>query len=115
MATYSVNWAEGLPRETSMRRNRQHATKAAAVSTAVTLMLGAAVLGITTGGQAVAAADDPKFTIGMTNEVDSFNPFNGIEAESYEAWALMYDYMISWSEKDLSPAAEPRHLVGDDR
>ena len=39
----------------------------------------------------------------MTNEVDSFNPFNGIEAESYEAWALMYDYMISWSDKDMSP------------
>ena len=45
----------------------------------------------------------PTFTIGMTNEVDSFNPFNGIEAESYEAWALMYDYMISYSDKDMSP------------
>jgi peptide/nickel transport system substrate-binding protein len=39
----------------------------------------------------------------MTNEVDSFNPFNGIEVESYEAWALMYDYMISYSDKDMSP------------
>src|SRR6478735_9150182 len=40
------------------------------------------------------AAQDSKviFTVGMGNEVDSFNPFLGIEAESYEMWALTYDY-----------------------
>jgi peptide/nickel transport system substrate-binding protein len=43
------------------------------------------------------------FTVGMLNNVDSFNPFNGVEAESYEMWALMYDYMIRYSDKDMSP------------
>jgi peptide/nickel transport system substrate-binding protein len=50
-----------------------------------------------------AAADPVRFTVGITNEVDSFNPFLGIEAESYEMWALTYDYMISYSMEDMSP------------
>ena len=41
--------------------------------------------------------------MGLINEVDSFNPFLGIEATSYEAWALTYDYMITYSMKDMSP------------
>lgn len=43
------------------------------------------------------------FTVAFTQEVDSFNPFLGILAESYEMWALTYDYMIGWSMKDMSP------------
>jgi peptide/nickel transport system substrate-binding protein len=55
---------------------------------------------------AAAADDKPTFTIGMLGAVDSFNPFNGIVAESYEMWALMYDYMISWTPEDMSPSKE---------
>ncbi len=84
-----------------MRRHRMN--KTAAGSAALALLLGAAVWGTSSATQASAAEDAPTFTIGITNEVDSFNPFNGIEAESYEAWALMYDYMISYSDKDMSP------------
>ncbi len=89
-----------------MMSRRQRMTKTAAGSAVITLLLGIALWGTNQTAQAgvsSAAADDPTFTIGMTNEVDSFNPFNGIEAESYEAWALMYDYMISYSDKDMSP------------
>jgi peptide/nickel transport system substrate-binding protein len=54
---------------------------------------------------AAAAAGGRKvtFTVALTNDVDSFNPFLGIEAESYEMWALTYDYMIHYSMKDMSP------------
>jgi peptide/nickel transport system substrate-binding protein len=54
---------------------------------------------------ATAAGSDEKvtFTVALQNEVDSFNPFLGIEAESYEMWALTYDYMISYSMEDMSP------------
>ncbi|HSS67653.1 MAG TPA: ABC transporter substrate-binding protein [Nocardioidaceae bacterium] len=52
----------------------------------------------TTGG-----TDDLTFTVGITGSVDSFNPFNGIVAESFEMWALMYDQMITYSMKDMSP------------
>ncbi|HET6562409.1 MAG TPA: ABC transporter substrate-binding protein [Marmoricola sp.] len=51
------------------------------------------------------------FTVAMGNEVDSFNPFLGIEAESYEMWALMYDYLIGYSMEDMSPV--PTGLAED--
>ncbi|CAA9348470.1 MAG: Oligopeptide ABC transporter, periplasmic oligopeptide-binding protein OppA [uncultured Nocardioidaceae bacterium] len=57
-------------------------------------------------------AEEPTtFTVAMDNEVDSFNPFLGIEAESYEMWALMYDYLIGYSMADMSP--EPTGLAED--
>ncbi len=88
-----------------MTRTGLRSSRVTAAAAATTLLMGAALWGATTTAQAKSAqaADDATFTIGMTNEVDSFNPFNGIEAESYEAWALMYDYMISYSAKDMSP------------
>lgn len=47
--------------------------------------------------------DDPvRFTAAILNEVDSFNPFLGIEVESYEMWSLTYDYLIDFSVEDLS-------------
>ncbi len=52
---------------------------------------------------AQAAEEDRTFTVALLNEVDSFNPFLGIEAESFEMWALTYDYMISYSMEDMSP------------
>ena len=52
-----------------------------------------------------AAEDDPvTFGVALTNEVDSFNPFLGIEAASFEMWALTYDYLIGYSMTDMSPA-----------
>jgi peptide/nickel transport system substrate-binding protein len=70
-----------------------------------------AVLGIVAGLLSLApvhtagAADDKKvtFTVGLKNEVDSFNPFLGIEAPSYEMWALTYDFMVGYSMDDMSP------------
>ncbi len=61
------------------------------------------------GAPASSATEDASsapattFTVGILNNVDSFNPFLGVEAESYEMWALMYDYMIRYSMKDMSP------------
>ncbi|HEX5861953.1 MAG TPA: ABC transporter substrate-binding protein [Nocardioides sp.] len=53
---------------------------------------------------AQAAEDDPvTFSVALTNEVDSFNPFLGIEATSFEMWALTYDYLIGYSMTDMSP------------
>lgn len=68
---------------------------------------GPIALAMSAGGVVVSpqasAADPVVFTVGIGNEVDSFNPFLGIEAESYEMWALMYDQLITYSPKDMSP------------
>jgi peptide/nickel transport system substrate-binding protein len=49
------------------------------------------------------AADPVTFTVALTSDVDSLNPFLGVEANSYEMWALTYDYMVGYSMKDMSP------------
>jgi peptide/nickel transport system substrate-binding protein len=50
-----------------------------------------------------ASGDKVTFTVGLKNEVDSFNPFLGIEAPSYEMWSLTYDFMVGYSMDDMSP------------
>ncbi len=51
-----------------------------------------------------AAESDPvRFTVAYLNEVDSFNPFLGIEAESFEMWGLMYDSLTGYTMEDMSP------------
>ncbi|MEQ6900804.1 ABC transporter substrate-binding protein [Nocardioides sp. YIM 152588] len=62
-------------------------------------------LALAPAGPAQAADDDVTFTVGVLNEADSFNPFLGIEATSFEMWALMYDYLITYSMDDM--AVEP--------
>jgi peptide/nickel transport system substrate-binding protein len=73
---------------------------------ALTVALLLAAIGLSAGQPAGAAAeeDDVTFTVAILDEVDSFNPFNGYQAASYEAWALMYDYMVGYTMEDMSPA-----------
>jgi peptide/nickel transport system substrate-binding protein len=55
--------------------------------------------------QPAGAAKDPKtFTVAFVTDVDSLNPFLGVNAESYEVWAITYDLMVNYSMKDASPA-----------
>jgi peptide/nickel transport system substrate-binding protein len=58
-------------------------------------------------GSSPASAATPKvFTLGITEDVDSLNPFTGINAEAYEAWGMMYDYLIGYSQTDFSPVPD---------
>jgi peptide/nickel transport system substrate-binding protein len=87
----------------SGRGHARHRTRALA---ATSLLVPAALTGALlapTGSSAAPAEEKLTFTVGILNEVDSFNPFLGIEAESYEMWALTYDYMITYSMEDMSP------------
>jgi len=52
------------------------------------------------------AANPIVFTVGITEDVDSLNPFTGINAESYEAYQVMYNYLTGYSQKDFSPVPE---------
>jgi peptide/nickel transport system substrate-binding protein len=44
------------------------------------------------------------FTIGVTQDVDSTNPFTGVSAAAYEIYQLDYDFLIGYSETDFSAA-----------
>jgi peptide/nickel transport system substrate-binding protein len=84
--------------------HRRQRTRLVRLTAALTL-LGATVLPGAFGAPSQAAEDDPvTFIVGLTNEVDSFNPFLGIEAASFEMWALTYDYLVGYSMEDMSPA-----------
>lgn len=73
------------------------------VAAAALLLAGLApALAVAGSAPAHAADDQVTLTVGMTNDADSLNPFVGIEATSFEMWALEYDYLITYSTKDLS-------------
>jgi peptide/nickel transport system substrate-binding protein len=71
--------------------------------------LAAAALAVGPMGTSTATAADKgggkvTFTEAITGNVDSFNPFLGVEAPSYEMWALQYSYLVNYSMTDMSPA-----------
>jgi peptide/nickel transport system substrate-binding protein len=71
---------------------------------ALALVLGALL--VPAALQPAAGATTPAkvtFTVALTSDVDSLNPFLGVEANSYEMWALTYDYLVNYSMKDMSP------------
>lgn len=84
-----------------MRTRRNRRTSALAASA---LLLGGLAPGLATlTSPAQAADEDVTFTVAMLTDVDSFNPFVGIKATSFEMWALTYDYLIGYSMEDMSP------------
>jgi peptide/nickel transport system substrate-binding protein len=75
-----------------------------AATSALALGVGLATVGSLSMQPAGAADDEPvTFTVAFLDEVDSFNPFNGFQAPSYEMWAMMYDLMVGYSMEDMSP------------
>jgi peptide/nickel transport system substrate-binding protein len=88
-------------------RHERHRTPTRWAALVLSLGLAASPLALASGPAGASGASDAEdkltFTVALTNEVDSFNPFLGIEATSYEMWALTYDYMITYSMDDMSP------------
>ena len=92
------------------RRQRTRAAAVLASLCAVFLPLAAA---LATPAAAADGEEPTTFTVALLNEVDSFNPFLGIEAESYEMWALAYDYLVGYSMDGHVARAGAGHGVGD--
>ena len=85
-------------------RRRRHSRHRTPTRVLASLGIVASLLALSPAQHAGAADEDKvTFTLGLKNEVDSFNPFLGFEAPSYEAWALTYDYMVGYSMDDMSP------------
>lgn len=84
-------------RHRSVRRTRLLAAGAVLVASAAPALALA--------GPPAQAADeqDVTLTVAILTDVDSFNPFVGIKATSFEMWALTYDYLIGYSMEDMSP------------
>jgi peptide/nickel transport system substrate-binding protein len=81
------------------RNRKARRLEAAALTLAVIAALAAAPV----AGAQEQPAQKLTFTVGITTDVDSLNPFIGIVAESYEVYQVMYDYLVGYSQKDYSP------------
>ncbi|RYJ00425.1 MAG: ABC transporter substrate-binding protein, partial [Actinomycetales bacterium] len=69
------------------------------------VLLASVAPGLALAGPSAQAAEeeDTTFTVAILTDADSFNPFVGIKATSFEMWALTYDYLIGYSMEDMSP------------
>ena len=77
------------------------------VAVAAVLLAGAALPGtaVTAGaGMRAATGDKVTFTVGVTQDVDSLNPFTGIASASYEIYQLQYETLTDYAAKDFSAA-----------
>ena len=91
-----------LPAARSACGHGRHRTLAAL---GVALAFLAAALTPLTVQPATASDDEPVvFTVALSGDVETWNPFLGTVAESYEMWALFYDFMVAYSMEDMSPA-----------
>ena len=52
------------------------------------------------------------FTVGVTEDVDSLNPFTGIDAAAYEIYQLNYDTLTDYAQKDFSPVPRAGRELG---
>jgi peptide/nickel transport system substrate-binding protein len=73
---------------------------------AITLAVLVAIAAAPVAGAQEQPAQKVTFTVGITTDVDSLNPFIGIVAEAYEVYQVMYDYLVGYSQKDFSPVPE---------
>ncbi|WP_168929537.1 ABC transporter substrate-binding protein [Nocardioides sp. GY 10113] len=92
----------GTATVTGQHPRRSRLTRGLAAAALGVGLLAPAMAVAPSGAAHAAADDDVTLTVGVLNEVDSFNPFLGIEITSFEMWALMYDYLISYSMEDMS-------------
>jgi peptide/nickel transport system substrate-binding protein len=88
-------------------RKSSRSTKARRLeAVALTLAVLAAIVAAPVAGAQEQPAQKVTFTVGITTDVDSLNPFIGIVAEAYEVYQVMYDYLVGYSPKDFSPVPE---------
>ncbi|MEP9365368.1 ABC transporter substrate-binding protein [Nocardioides sp. CN2-186] len=85
------------------KRRERRTSLLAAGALLLTAMAPGLALGTTVASPAHAADDPVTLTVAMLNDADSLNPFVGIEATSFEMWGLMYDTLVTYTTKDLSP------------
>jgi peptide/nickel transport system substrate-binding protein len=65
--------------------------------------LGLALVPATIGASAATKPSKITFTVGITQDIDSLNPFTGIVSSAYEIYQINYDTLTNYSQKDFSP------------
>ena len=95
-------------------RGRQMLAVVAAVLLAAAALPGTAITA--DAGTRTTGNDKVTFTVGITQDVDSLNPFTGIVSSAYEIYQLQYETLTDYGVKDFSaqPALAESWDVSDD-
>jgi peptide/nickel transport system substrate-binding protein len=82
---------------------RTRRSRGVGVLTAAVLLGG--LLGPVAGAQTPTPVEEKVvFTLGDDNDIDSMNPFVGVEAPAYFMYSMTYDLLVNFALDDLSPA-----------
>jgi peptide/nickel transport system substrate-binding protein len=84
-----------------MRTTRRLAATAAAIAVIAGLVGSQTAFAQSTSSS--AAHKKVRLVIGETNNINTLNPLIGLESPEYEVYALSYDLLFNFSDKDLSP------------
>ncbi|MFN8184176.1 MAG: ABC transporter substrate-binding protein [Candidatus Nanopelagicales bacterium] len=87
-----------------MRVRRRWHTRAA-IAAAIAVLVGLPLLPASAESDSptpAPAGEKTVFTVGITQDVDSTNPFTGIAAASFEAYQMMYPTLTEYSAADFS-------------
>jgi peptide/nickel transport system substrate-binding protein len=55
------------------------------------------------GAASAPAHTASTFVIGLKQDIDSLNPYDGVLASAFDAYQMMYDYLTDVSPKDMTP------------
>jgi peptide/nickel transport system substrate-binding protein len=88
----------------SPSRPRRSTSAVLAAGTALLLALVPLTVGMATSSATTTPKPAKKvtFTVGLTQDIDSLNPFTGIVASVYEIWQLNYDTLTDYGQTDYS-------------
>jgi peptide/nickel transport system substrate-binding protein len=71
-------------------------------ATGVVVVLALLALGGAVNSGAATTAKKVTFTVGMVGDIDSLNPFTGIESSAYEMYQLNYETLTDYGQTDFS-------------
>jgi peptide/nickel transport system substrate-binding protein len=85
------------------RRRRRHALPVLALGAVLAVMAPVAALAASSSPAPAPTTSASTLTVGISQDVDSLNPFVGILASSYEIFQLSYDTLTDYSPGNFSP------------
>lgn len=86
----------------TLSRSARLTVGAAAVALALGLGVTVSAAATSSSSSASPSATKTVFTVGITQDIDSANPFTGIVAEAYEIFQMEYPTLTEYSAKDFS-------------
>ena len=87
-----------------MKLRNARLTRSAAAAAALALVLGTFLMGAALAQESPSTSQKQTFTVGLTADIVSPNPFKACCGSEYEMMFMAYDQLLNFSKKDLTAA-----------